>query len=302
MEESKQTGINLDSLVQEEQTVINEIPKKPVSKSIAEQKLSTHYNNVGWDIIDPVEGITMDAIMYEDLRKNAKDYVIKCRKRVQHHIPEHGDKFLDMGCGAIQFKEYADYSKNFAKRYCVDLSKKGLEEAKKRIGNHGVFLCGNFLDIDLEEDYFDCSVSLHAVYHIEKERQAEAVRKLIAVTKPQHKIIIVYSNPKSYMYYLKLPYHALKNIALILHLLKKNTEEADLYYYVYPIKWWKQFNDIATIKILPWRSFRSSDQKRIIPDNKIGRIVLDKLYRLEDRFPRFFVKFFEYPMIILTKK
>ena len=104
------------------------------------------------------------------------------------------------------------------------------------------------------------------------------------------------------MYYLKLPYHVLKNIALMLHVLKKQKDEADLYYYVYPVKWWKQFNDIATVEILPWRSFRSSDQKRLIPDNKYGKMILDILFRWEDRFPKFFVRFFEYPMIILTKK
>ena len=298
----KQTEKNSVNQVPDEQNDHNVIHKEVAEKGIAEQKLSKFYNNVGWEVVDPLEGTTMDAVIYEDLRKNAKEYVINCRKRVQRHIPDQGEMFLDMGSGAIQFKEYVDYSANFKKRYCVDLSERGLAEAEKRIGDHGVFLCGNFLDIKLDNDFFDCSVSLHAIYHIEKERQEAVVRKLIAVTKPNHKIIIVYSNPKSYMYYLKLPYHGVKNIALTLHLLKKKEEKADLYYFVYPLKWWKQFSDVATVEILPWRSFRTSDQKRIIPDNKFGKRILDTLFRWEDKYPRFFVKFFEYPMIILTKK
>lgn len=297
-----QAQINSENIVPDELIVQNVIQPEATEKGIAEQKLSKFYNNVGWEVVDQLEGTTMDAVIYEDLRKNSKEYVINCRKRVNRHIPDQGDMFLDMGSGAVQFKEYVDYSSNFKKRYCIDLSKRGLEEAEKRIGDHGVFLCGNFLDIPLDNDFFDCSVSLHAIYHIEKERQEAAVRKLIAVTKPNHKIIIVYSNPKSYMYYLKLPYHGIKNIALKLHLLKKKEEKADLYYFVYPLKWWKQFSDEASVEILPWRSFRSSDQKRIIPGNKFGKMILDNLFRWEDRFPRFFVKFFEYPMIILTKK
>jgi hypothetical protein len=65
---------------------------------------------------------------------------------------------------------------------------------------------------------------------------------------------------------------------------------------------WNRFRDIADVKILPWRSSDSDTQKGLIPDNKIGGKMLDVLFSLEDRFPDFFVKHFQYPMIILTKR
>ena len=40
----------------------------------------------------------------------------------------------------------------------------------------------------------------------------------------------------------------------------------------------------------------------LIPDNWLGRKMFDVLFNLEDRFPNFFVKYFQYPMIILTKR
>jgi hypothetical protein len=82
----------------------------------------------------------------------------------------------------------------------------------------------------------------------------------------------------------------------------KKAEDASLYFYAHPIGWWHRFNDIAGIKIVPWRSFGSDDQKILIPDNRIGKMMFDNLFNLEERFPDFFVKHFQYPMIILTKK
>jgi len=147
----------------------------------AEEKAARFYNTVGWET---EEEITEDAKRNEDLREHAKEYVSKCRLRVLSHIPENGVNILDMASGPIQYKEYLEYSRNFKKRYCVDLSSGALESAKKKIGDHGVSLHGSFFDIPLEEHFFDCAVSLHTIYHIDKDKQEVVVRKLIKVTKP----------------------------------------------------------------------------------------------------------------------
>jgi len=269
----------------------------------AENRVSRFYNAVGWET---KQRTTEDAKRWEDLREYAKDYVSKCRLRVFRHIPENGANILDMASGPIQYREYLDYSRNFHKRYCVDLSLAALESAKNKIGDHGVFLHGSFFDIPLEEDFFDCTVSLHTIYHIDKDKQEEAVRKLIRVTKPGKPVIIVYSNPNTIISSLRK--------SLILRVLKrakrflkkpaktmKNEEGFSLYFHAHPIEWWNIFNDIASVKILPWRSFESNIQKRLMPNNKIGKIMFDILFKLEGRFPDFFVRHFQYPMIILTK-
>ena len=112
--------------------------------SKAEEKVSKFYNKLGWETD---VGITEDARRFEDLRESAKDYLSKCRLRVLRHIPETGENILDMASGPIQYEDYLEYSKNFNKRYCVDLSSSALEDAKKKIGDHGVFLNGSFLII-----------------------------------------------------------------------------------------------------------------------------------------------------------
>jgi ubiquinone/menaquinone biosynthesis C-methylase UbiE len=268
--------------------------------SDAEEKVKKFYNTIGWQ----TEGkITEDARRSEDLRENAKQYVSKCRLRVLKYIPSNGENILDMASGPIQYKEYLEYSRNFKKRYCIDLSKKALDDAKKKIGNHGVFLCGSFFNIFLKENFFDCAISLHTIYHIDKDKQEEAVRKLIRVTKPGSPVIIVYSNPHTIIRYFLLPLHLLRIIKKLLGKIKKDKEkEPYLYFFAHPIRWWDRFRNLADIQILPWRSFGSSHQKGLIPNNKFGKKMFNILFNIEEKFPDFFVKYFQYPMIVLMKR
>lgn len=270
----------------------------------AEKKVSNFYNSVGWETED---GVTEDAKRWEDLRACATEYVSKSRRRVLQHIPESGKYILDMASGPIQYIEYLEYSKNYEKRYCVDLSSGALAEAKRKIGDHGVFLHGSFFDIPLEENFFDCAISLHTIYHIDKDRQEEAVRKLIKVTKPQKPVIIVYSNPNTITSRLRSSFliRGLKRVKNIFRKAELDaSEEAPpvLYFCPQPIEWWDTFRDVADVQIVPIRSFSAELQKKLIPDNKLGRLMLSVLFKMENRFPNFFVKHFRYPMIILTKR
>jgi len=267
-----------------------------------EEGVSRFYNTVAWKT---EEGITDAARRWEDLREHARAYVSQSRLRVLRHIPESGVNILDMGSGPIQFNEYLEYSRNFKKRYCVDLSLGALEDARRKIGDHGVFLHGSFFDIPLEDNFFDCTVSLLTIFNIDKNKQEEAVRKLIRVTKPGKPVIIVYRNPNTIISFLRLPIRVLRRAKTAFtkwNRMPRREEGSTLYYYVHAIEWWNRFNDIATVKMLPWRSFDSNLQKALIPNNKLGSKMFDLLFALEGRFPMFFVKHFEYCMIVLTKR
>jgi ubiquinone/menaquinone biosynthesis C-methylase UbiE len=278
---------------------ISQVEESGPMQNKAEEIVSKFYNTVGWETEN---NITEDARRWEDLREYAREYVSKCRIRVLRHIPDSGENILDMASGPIQYKEYLEYSKNYKKRYCIDLSSKALEEAKRKIGDHGMFLHGSFLDIQLDEDFFDCTISLHTIYHVDKDKQEEAVRKLIRVTKPEKPVIIVYSNPNTLIHYLAFPFRLLRILRNLLNREVDKKDKLGLYVYMYPIEWWNRFGDVADIRILPWRSFLSNHQKILIPNNKIGRKMFHILFNLEEKFPDFFVKYFQFPMIILTKR
>ena len=267
-----------------------------MEKNNAEKIVSNFYNTIGWDIKD---GNSEDATRFEDLRSNASAYVSKCRLRLLRHIPNEGEKLLDMASGPIQYIEYMEFSRNFSEHHCVDLSKDALTIASKKLGAKGVMHHGSFFDLQFEESSFDCAISLHTIYHIDAELQEAAVRKLISLVKSGANVIIVYSNPHTLIsklervrWFAKLINRKVVNYAV----------EETLYFYPHNLDWWSRFSDVSQVKINPWRSLNSDHQKSMIPDNFFGRLSLKALFKAEDVFPKTFARYFQYPMIVLKRK
>ena len=269
---------------------------KPQTKS--DESVERFYSDSGWS--QGEDGATLDAVLFEDLREVAAEYLRKCRLRTLQHIPESGENILDMASGPIQYDEYLEYSKGFKTRHCVDLSADALAQAEKKIGAHGRYYQGNFMEADFESGFFDCSISLHTIYHIDRDRQEAAVRKLVDVTRRSAPVVIIYSNPRS------LPQMLLSPIKRTILWLKRRKAaepgEGELYFHAHRLGWWKRFEDIADVKVYPWRSFSSRLQRRIIPGTAVGGKMFQLLFWLEERFPRLAARFGQYPMVVLTKK
>ena len=271
--------------------------------------VSNFYNKGGWQVNDI--GDTVDAELYEDLRGVAASYVSRCRRRVLRHIPQEGESILDMASGPIQYPEYLSYSENYRYRYCVDFSAEALSAAEGKIGNHGKFYVGNFLDMDFQRNFFDCAISLHTIYHIPSELQYLAVEKLISSVKPGCPVVIVYGNPWSLeQLFLFGPNRIFRNLfkgklGFSLGKVKSEHNElkfGDLYRHVNKLSWWRQFSSVANVNIYPWRTFGAPVQKILFPNNSLGVFMFNILYRLEDLLPFLFRYIAAYPMIVLVKK
>jgi len=245
------------------------------------------YNTSGWK---EKNNISKDAELFEDLRKNSENYVSNCRKRLLKYIPKKGQHILDFASGPLQYKEYLEYSKNYKFRHCVDFSKSAIKSAKKKLKKKGKYYCGNFFNIKLKKDFFDCILSIHTIYHIKKEKQKNAILKLLKVAKKGAPIIIVYSNPDTIISKIKKIFKYKRN--------KKDK----LYFFCHSNSWWYQFSKKAEVRIFPWRSFSSQHQKILIPDNFFGKFMLKILILLENCFTNFFANNFQYITIVLTKK
>jgi len=248
------------------------------------------YNEIGWKK-NKINSI--DAQLFEDLRPSAKKYVSKCRRKIKKYIPKKGTNLLDFASGPIQYDEYLSYSKNFNKRHCVDFSKTAIKEARSKIKKKGKYYCKDFLKINFKKNFFDCVISLHTIYHINKNDQKKTVEKMIDITKKGKPIIIVYSNPNTLI-------SKIKNVVKFNN--KNMKDKKLLYFYCHPLNWWQQFNDKASVEVFIWRSFSSQHQKIIFPDNYIGKLMFDLLFFFENKFSKFFSKNFQYPIILLTKK
>lgn len=268
--------------------------------SSAEQSVQTFYTSQGWET---AEGITTDARLWEDHRQVAASYVSGCRRRVLRHIPRSGGKrLLDMASGPIQYPEYLEYSRGYEKRVCVDLSPQALSAAREKIGDHGEFVCGSFLSNNFPTDHFDCTISLHTIYHIDADQQALAVRELLRVTRPGAPVIIVYSNPDALISRLARSGRSLSRLFTGSKALPSDQTSAPLYFHAHPIGWWQQFRDEANLQLRPWRALAADESRLIIPDNLFGQSILRIVEAFESVCPWLAVRLLRYPMIILTKR
>jgi hypothetical protein len=129
---------------------------------------------------------------------------------------------------------------------------------------------------------------------MDREKQEEAVRKLIKITKSGKPVVVVYSNPNTILQRLFKPVRFLRD------LLKGQPQE--LYFFRHPLEWWDRFSDVGEVRLYPWRSFHAKYLKAFFPNNFLGEWMLRVLFSLENRFPQFFIKHFDYLIVVITKK
>lgn len=256
-----------------------------------EDQVRDFYDSTGWQSgtagSDAVYG---DAQLWEDLRPCAAAYVSACRLKLLEFLPQSGTRILDAGSGPIQYPEYLEYSRGFAQRVCVDLSQRALDEAREKLGDRGDYVRASLLELPFPDDHFDAAVSLHTIYHIERDRQEAAVWELVRVLKPGARAVVVYANPD-------------RLAARVKRLVRRERLPAagPIYFFAHPLSWWKRFSDEAGVEIMPWRSLNANESRRLIPDNVLGVRLFRAVLSLETGFPRGATWAGCYPMIILTK-
>ncbi|MBI3557558.1 MAG: class I SAM-dependent methyltransferase [Deltaproteobacteria bacterium] len=255
----------------------------------AEENVRNFYEGKGWDA--DTAGNSSDAQLWEDLRPCARDYVAACRSKLLEFLPASGELFLDAASGPIQYPEYLEYSRGFKKRVCVDLSQKALDQARAKLGEKGEYVRASILELPFPDAHFDAVVSLHTIYHIAREQQEAAVRQLVRVSKPGHRVVIVYSNPD-------------RLLAVVKRKITGRSGSADepLYFHAHPLSWWQRFSDDCEVELHPWRALTAQDSKRLIPDNFIGRFAFRSLLGLEKRFPEMLTRLGAYPIVVLKRK
>jgi SAM-dependent methyltransferase len=261
-------------------------------KTVAD-RVGGFYERTGWRVVD---GVTEDARRWTDTRRHAQPYLARVARRLLQHLPERGEHLLDVGCGPLLDAAQRDYSRNFARRFCVDLSWRALESAQQHLGEHGVYLHGDVLDLELDEDSFDAAIALHSLYHVDAADQEAVVRKLLRVTRPGQPVIVVYCNPRSLGRLLGWPLLAARDAWR-----RCRAAPPDLYFHAHPMSWWGRFGDEAAVRILPWSTFRAPEQRRLFPDRPIGARMLAALAYLEERFPSVMTRLGEYYLVVLRK-
>lgn len=269
------------------------VNKYKANLSAEKQSVINFYNEIGWK-----KGSSKqfeDALKYEDLRKVAHEYIHKCHLRVNNYINHKGRYLLDAGSGPIQYREYLSYSKGYDKRVCVDISFLALKEAKKRLGNKGIYILADLTNLPFKDNSFDGAVSLHVIYHIPKNEQKTALKEIYRVLKPSSSAAVVYSWPAKFNLLL-----IIGKIARKIGILKKKVNKPDFYFQPQNRAYISKglgFN----LEIYSWRSISVESMRKYIHDKLFGRKILSLIYWWENEFPVLAGWVGRYPLLIIKK-
>jgi len=266
------------------------------------------YDDKGWEDVD---GDFEDAVLFEDLRDISKNYINKCHDRFGEIINQGGEFIVDVASGPIQYDKYIEYHKNFDKRVCVDFSISALKQAKKKIGDKGIYVLGDITNMPFLDNSMDSVISLHTVYHVPKKEQIIAFHEINRITKQGNKSAVIYSwgNHAFFMNLFLFPRQLLRIIKVSLISIlywgrnahKKANTSRGLYFYSYKRRHLvKQLN--FNFDITVWRSVSVPFMRFYIQKFLLGKAILRCIYKLEQSFPHFMGKIGQYPVFIINKE
>jgi SAM-dependent methyltransferase len=273
------------------------------------QQVREFYDQIGWSIED--DGLYQNA-QYEDLRPVARDYIHKCHLRVNRYLDPTGDLFLDAGSGPVQYPEYLTYSQDYRYRVCADISITALKEARRRLGDQGLYVVMDIANLPFKSDAFDGIVSLHTIHHLPAPDHRKAYAELNRVLKPGHKAVVIngWSDPP-----LMRPFNAFAPYfnRLIAHFgyaektsasVEKKIVQVPAGTHVHKSNaaWLReQLKGIVPIEIFVWRSLSTKFTRTYVHERLAGRLLLGIFYALEEQFPKLFGEIGQYPIISFRK-
>jgi SAM-dependent methyltransferase len=279
------------------------------------EQVRQFYNQVGWQMVG--EGIYQNA-RYEDLRPVSNEYIHRCHLRVKRFLKPDGVYLLDAGSGPIQYPDYLVYSQGYRYRVCLDISFVALEEARKRIGERGLYVVADVANLPFKPGVFDGVVSLHTLHHLPQDEQKTAYGELYRVLAPASSAVVVNGWTESVL---------MRRLQWLVSLMerlgnrlansrdasasvkangKKETQAQSVsptgtYIHKQDAVWLRQQLSGMAVEIRCWRSVNVRFLRAVIHNATGGRLWLRLLFWLEDRFPHYFGEKGQYPLVIVRK-
>ena len=285
------------------------------------EEVRKFYNSIGWQ--EEIEGFYQNA-RYEDLRPVSAEYISRCHLRVKRHIKPQGKMLLDAGSGPVQYPEYLTYSQDYQYRVCADISIVALKEARKRLGEKGLYVVTDVANLPFKKEAFDGLVSLHTLHHLQLEDQKRAYEEFFRVLKPASSAVVVNGWMDS-----PLMRRSLRFVQIMERLGKlfapkteaekaaeaktaeakkaeeKPAEKKPTGTYIKkldPVSL-EAFLSEKKIKfsVFCWRSVNVRFMRAVVHRFLLGKLFLRLVYRLEEKYPEWMGKKGQYPLIVLEK-
>lgn len=278
------------------------------------QEVRAFYDQIGWQVVS--DGMYQNA-RYEDLRKVSAEYIHNCHLRINRHLIRPGRFLLDAGCGPIQYPEYLTYSDGYEKRVCLDISIVALKEARTRIGDKGLFVVADVARLPFPDGVFDGEVSLHTLHHLPIREQKKAFLELYRTLSEGRSAAVVNGwTVSSLMERLKPFMLAMERIGCLF--VKQNAEPAKpaaaaapapekekasgTFINKFDPAWLEtELGELVKYEILIWRSVNVRFLRAVFHQAFMGNLGLKILFNLEEKFPRWFGRNGQYPLIVLKK-
>ncbi|MFU8826686.1 MAG: class I SAM-dependent methyltransferase [Brevefilum sp.] len=290
-----------------------------IKKSVRE-----FYDQVGWQTI----GDTLyQNALYEDLRPVSRDYLHRCHMRVKRHLAQEGTYYLDAGSGPVQYPEYLTYSEGYQARVCMDISIVALREARKRVGEHGLYVVADIAHLPFKADVFDGISALHTIHHVPMTEKQLAFDALYRVLKPGRSVVVVdgWTNAPlmtrlaGFMNFIKRlkawrrgkdqvtePEPTQSSIpgqdSLPDVQAKKSSSPAGTFVEKFDADGLiEMLTGRMPFEIMVWRSVSVAFLRSVIYPEWGGRFWLKLIFWLEERLPRLLGRIGQYPLIVINK-
>lgn len=277
------------------------------------QQVREFYDQVGWQ---KTAGDLYQNARYEDLRPVSAEYIHRCHLRVKRHLPASGRFLLDAGSGPVQYPEYLTYSQDHDYRVCADLSIVALSEARKRLGERGLYVLADVSNLPFRSGAFDGVVSLHTLHHLTQADQFRAYDEFVRVLSPGRSAVVVNGWTDSPLmratnWLVRLAEGLGGWVARLRgrpvpsrkpEKRKASDEGAGTFTRKLNAGLLRrEFSGKIAFEIRVWRSVSPRWLRALVHAPTGGRLWLRLLYVLEERFPHWFGEKGQYPMVILRK-
>jgi ubiquinone/menaquinone biosynthesis C-methylase UbiE len=146
------------------------------------------YDSYGWKL-ESDRGEYQNDLLHGDLSSIAKEYDKSCEARYSQYFEEGGRYFLDAGCGAKPIKQLGQ---KFQRHVCVDISLVGLAEARRKLGDRGLYVLADLSALPFKEHAFDGVVASYCLYHLDEDSQLSAMQEFYRVIQRKKTILVFY--------------------------------------------------------------------------------------------------------------
>lgn len=277
------------------------------------QQVREFYDQVGWQ---KTGGELYQNARYEDLRPVSADYIHRCHLRVKRVLPPRGRFLLDAGSGPVQYAEYLTYSQDHARRVCADISIVALVEARKRLGERGLYVVADVANLPFRSDAFDGVVSLHTLHHLPLDDQFRAYAEIHRVLAPGSSAAVVNGWTDAPLM------RATSGLVRLAETVggwvarlrgrpapvrkpeKRKASDEGVGTFTRKLNAGllrKELDGRMRVEIGVWRSVSPRWLRALVHAPTGGRLFLRLLYALEERFPTWFGEKGQYPLVVIRK-